>query len=191
MAGATPRRLAPREPIGIPDPAGAGRTISLPWESAQARIAAAGGDWRLTFAALGLLPECRAWDAPHGWAVPEIGTDADGRPAAVRAALPAPEPEVDSRTPEEILADERAGMRADRLWCRLVLAESGLWEPLAAWAADPARTAAERAYWEDARTWRRADPLVAAAAPVLGLSEAQIDDLFRSAMALQASAGAG
>jgi hypothetical protein len=144
-------------------------------------------DYRAMLESAGFLMESVADSAPWGLAAPVVGVGPDGLPAAVREALPEPLPEPDLRTPEQILADERAGMRADRLWCRVILVQSGLWDAIEAWAADPDRTAVERAFWEDARTWRRSDPIVAAVGPALGMTDVQIDDLFRAAMDLEAT----
>jgi hypothetical protein len=137
----------------------------------------------------GYLAEYAETPAPWGRLPPEIGIGPDGIQAALRAAAPEPAPEPDPRTPEEILAAERLGMRCRRLWCRLVLVDAGLWAPLEAWAADPARSEIERAYWADAQIWRRTDPLVSAVGPALGLTDAQLDALFRAAIALEAANG--
>lgn len=56
-----------------------------------------------------------------------------------------------------------------------------LWGWLEDWAADPARSESERAYFEDAQTWRRDDPLVAAVTAALGLDDEAVDGLFRAA----------
>lgn len=41
--------------------------------------------------------------------------------------------------------------------------------------------AATRAWFDRSRTWRRDSPMIAALAPAIGLTDAQIDDLFRTA----------
>ena len=43
---------------------------------------------------------------------------------------------------------------------------------------------ATRAWYDRALTWRRDSPMIAALAPAVGLSEGQIDDLFRVAAAM-------
>ncbi len=58
---------------------------------------------------------------------------------------------------------------------------SGVYE---AWANDPARTFAERAFIQRAKVWRRADPLLNGATTALGMTSAQVDDLFRLAVTL-------
>lgn len=81
----------------------------------------------------------------------------------------------------------------DRLQARLYLlaqpapagsAAPHLWGYLEAWALEPARSDVERAYWQDARTWRRDHALVAAIGADLGLSGAEIDAMFVAAAAL-------
>jgi len=138
----------------------------------------------------GYLAECAAIVAPWGLEPAAVGVGPDGLQAALRAAAPEPAPMPDERTPEEILAAERAGMRCPRLWCRLVLVDAGLWAQLEQWASAPERSEIERAYWADAQIWRRTDPLVSAVGPALGLDDAQLDDLFRAALALEAVNGA-
>lgn len=58
---------------------------------------------------------------------------------------------------------------------------SGAYE---AWANDPARTFAERAFIQRAQVWRRDDPLLKGATVALGMTDAQVDDLFRLAATL-------
>lgn len=65
-----------------------------------------------------------------------------------------------------------------RLQARLALIDAGLWDAVTAYFADPARTPAELAFWEDAQTWYRNDPVIAAAGTALGLTPEQIDTLF-------------
>lgn len=60
----------------------------------------------------------------------------------------------------------------------LALDQSGLASAYEAWAKDPARTFAERAYIEKALVWRRDDTTLNAAAVSMGLSSQQVDDLF-------------
>jgi hypothetical protein len=72
----------------------------------------------------------------------------------------------------------------ERLQARLALIQDGRWEAVVSYFADQSRTASEMAFWEDARTWRRDDPTVMAAGAALGLTEAQVDDLFKLAVTL-------
>jgi hypothetical protein len=68
-----------------------------------------------------------------------------------------------------------------RLQARLALIEAGLWDAVTAYFNDPARTPVDLAFWEDAQTWRRDDPVIAAAGAALGLTAEQIDALFTDA----------
>lgn len=74
--------------------------------------------------------------------------------------------------------------QVERLQARLALIQVGLWDTVVAYFADPSRTAIEMAFWDDARTWRRDDPTVMAAGANLGLTDAQIDALFKLAATL-------
>lgn len=66
----------------------------------------------------------------------------------------------------------------------LALDAAGFGPQYQAWAADPARTFAERAFIDKAMTWRRDDPTVLAAAEALALGSEQVDALFIQAGAL-------
>lgn len=65
----------------------------------------------------------------------------------------------------------------------LALDAAGLGPTYDAWASDPARTFAERAFINKAQNWLRDDPALAAAAEAFGLSSEDIDNLFALAAA--------
>ena len=73
----------------------------------------------------------------------------------------------------------RVSASISRLQARLQLLDAGLWAGVMAWAA--AADPASAAFFDDAQVWRRNDPTLAAAAAQLGLSESDLDDLFRAA----------
>lgn len=81
--------------------------------------------------------------------------------------IPAPATQVPQAVPalEALLALDAAGLSAD----------------YEAWANDPARTFAERAFINKAQNWRRDDPTLQNAATALGLSSEQVDQLFIAA----------
>lgn len=84
----------------------------------------------------------------------------------------------------EMLAAERASMKCSRFQAKAALLQAGLLaqiETLMA-SADPIAQLA----WADAVEFRRDSPTIAALAAGAGLSEAQIDDLFRAAMTITA-----
>ena len=85
---------------------------------------------------------------------------------------------------ESALSQWRATAHVERLQARLALIQNNFWESVVVYFSDPSRTTVERAFWEDARTWRRDDPTVMAAGAALGLTEAQVDDLFKLAATL-------
>lgn len=60
----------------------------------------------------------------------------------------------------------------------LALDKFGMAATYEAWAADPARTFAERAFITRAQTWRRNDPTLLAAASAFNLTPEQLDALF-------------
>ena len=95
----------------------------------------------------------------------------DGTDHAVLVAVAAKFAPITPPIPEQV----------SRLQARLALIEVDLWDAVVAYFADPDRTPAEMAFWEDAQTWRRADPVIAAAGTALGLTAEQIDELFRNA----------
>lgn len=83
---------------------------------------------------------------------------------------------------EDQLVEWRSKQSITRLQARLALIDEGLWEAVMAFAAQAdART---QAFFEDAQTWKRQDPTLIAAAPLLGLSAEQLDQLFKLAATL-------
>ena len=115
--------------------------------------------------------------------VAQIGWDySDG---AFAPPPPPPEPpEPPEPTPEDILAAERAGMVVSRFQAKAALLQAGLLDPVEAAlaGADPVA----RLAWAEAVEFRRLSPTIATLAASLGLSEAQLDDLFRAAGAIEA-----
>lgn len=97
--------------------------------------------------------------------------------AAYQASLAGDEdvdaPAVDL-VPEQITALQ--GMMA--------IDQSGLSDAFDAWANDPARTFSEKAYIQKADVWKRNDPVLAAGAEALGLTDEQVDDMFKLAKTL-------
>lgn len=66
----------------------------------------------------------------------------------------------------------------------LAVDQAGMASAYTAWASDPARTFAERAFIDKAQTWKRDDPTLMAAAVAFGLTSTQIDSLFVLAASL-------
>ena len=75
-------------------------------------------------------------------------------------------------------------MRVTALQGLLAIDVAGLSEQYEAWAKDPARTFAERAFIDRAQYWERNDQTLVSAATALGLGDAQIDALFETAAQL-------
>jgi len=60
----------------------------------------------------------------------------------------------------------------------LAINSAGLASAYEAWANDPSRTFAEKAFINKAQTWRRDDPTLLSAATAFSLTDTQLDDLF-------------
>ena len=60
----------------------------------------------------------------------------------------------------------------------LAIDQAGMSAAFDAWATDPARTFAEKAFIQRAQIWRRDDPLMIGGATALGMTSAQLDELF-------------
>lgn len=92
--------------------------------------------------------------------------------------------EIVAPTEAELLAARRAAMVVSRFQARAALLGAGLLEAAnaAVAAADPIVQIA----WADAQEFRRTSPTIAALGAALGLTEAQIDDLFAAAALITA-----
>ena len=66
----------------------------------------------------------------------------------------------------------------------LAIDKSGLSIAYEAWANDPARTFAQRAFLNKAQTWNRDDATLNAAATSFGLTSEQVDSMFIMAATL-------
>ena len=84
-----------------------------------------------------------------------------------------PEPDANP-VPQEVTA----------LQAMKALDAAGMSAAYEAWANDPARTFLEKAFINRATHWLRADPVLLSGAFAIGISEAQLDDLFRLAYTL-------
>jgi hypothetical protein len=81
-----------------------------------------------------------------------------------------PEPDANP-VPQEVTA----------LQALKALDAAGMSAAYEAWANDPGRTFLERAFINRATHWLRADPVLLSGASAIGISEAQLDGLFRLA----------
>jgi hypothetical protein len=66
----------------------------------------------------------------------------------------------------------------------LAIDQAGLSASYDAWANDPVRTFAQRAFLNKAHTWKRDDATLNAAASAMGLTSGQVDSMFAMAAAL-------
>lgn len=117
------------------------------------------------------------------WAAdwPEAGEAGPGWLWDGEGFAPPPEPETD---PAEALAAERAGMVCSRFQAKAALHLAGLLPQVEATIAnaDPLTQLA----WAEAVEYSRHSPAILALAGVLGLTDEQVDDLFRVAMQIEA-----
>lgn len=84
-----------------------------------------------------------------------------------------PEPEANP-VPQEVTA----------LQAMKALDAAGMSAAYEAWANAPERTFLERAFINRATHWLRSDPVLLSGAAAIGISAAQLDDLFRLAATL-------
>jgi len=87
-------------------------------------------------------------------------------------------------TAAELLAVERADMRCSRFQAKAALHAAGLLDDVETAMATADRFA--QIAWADAIEFRRNSPTIKAMAAALELTDAQIDNLFRAAMQIEA-----
>lgn len=98
---------------------------------------------------------------------------------------PAPAPETPPPpTPEQLLAAERAAMVCSRFQAKAALHLAGLL-PQVETAIAGADELTQLA-WSEAVEYRRTSPTILALAAALELTDEQVDDLFRTAMTIEA-----
>lgn len=103
----------------------------------------------------------------------------DGRPVEVPQVATYTEAEMAER-----LQAWRDNAQVSALDGLLVLDQYSMAAAYQAWTTDPARTFTERAFIDKAQTWKRMDAVLITAATAMGLTETQLDDLFRAAEAI-------
>lgn len=101
-----------------------------------------------------------------------------------RELSPVEEAALGLLTPAEALALERAQMAVSRFQARAALMQAGLLDAVeqAVREAD----ALTQMAWAEAVELRRTSPAIAALAAAVGLTQTQLDVLFRSAMTIEA-----
>lgn len=140
------------------------------------------------FNALGTI-DCEIVHPPYGW-VPFTVNPADTGAGFNVAALDAEIRAAGGIAPyvppsaAELLAAERARMVCSRFQAKAALAAAGLLSAAEAAVAqaDPIAQLA----WAEAVEFRRSSPTIVALGAAIGLTETQIDDLFRAAMVIEA-----
>jgi hypothetical protein len=104
------------------------------------------------------------------WTAEAVAEWQEGRPAVPTA--------------EEALAAERAQMQCSRMQARLALHAAGLLATVE--AAVAAADVPVQIAWADAVIFQRMSPTIAALQGAVGLTDAQVDELFRTAATLSA-----
>lgn len=94
--------------------------------------------------------------------------------------------EASRPTPEETLERERATMVASRFQARAALHQEGLLDQVQAIMDDPGTDPVTVIAWQDAQVFKRHSPTIATIAQVMELTDEQVDDLFRTAMTIEA-----
>lgn len=87
---------------------------------------------------------------------------------------------------EEDLAAWRESAWVTPLEGLLAIDQIGIAGAFAAWAASPERTFAQRAFLDKAQAWKRNDPVLSAGAAALGITQEQLDQIFREIIAARA-----
>lgn len=106
-----------------------------------------------------------------------IGGTWDGTAFGPAAPGPAPEPETPAVPESVTLAQGKVALIQEGLWPSVLEYVASIEDPTA-------RTLAEVAL-NDTKDWKRTSPFLNAAAAYIGLSDAQLDELFRTASAIQ------
>ena len=73
-----------------------------------------------------------------------------------------------------------------RFQARAALLQTGYLDDIEAYMADPATDPFVRIAWQDAQVFKRNSPTVLSLQPLLGLTDGQLDDLFRFAATIVA-----
>jgi hypothetical protein len=80
--------------------------------------------------------------------------------------------------PEPLVDENPVPQSVSPLQAYLALDQAGVASAFEAWASNPARSFAEKAFINRAQEWRRDDPVLSAGAAALGLTDEQLDGLF-------------
>ena len=91
-----------------------------------------------------------------------------------------------TRSTAEVLSGARAGMAVSRFQARAALHTAGLLADVEAAMQDPATDPIVLIAWQDAVTFRRLSPAVVSIGAALpGMTEAGLDELFRTAATIE------
>ncbi|SDL77381.1 hypothetical protein SAMN05661010_02507 [Modicisalibacter muralis] len=114
---------------------------------------------------------CRTWHAALIQAWLDAGNEI--------APVPTPDP-------AEVLNDWRESTKVSAFQARAALLQAGYMPDIETLMADPATDPLTVMAWESAQFFRRMSPTVLELAPVLGIGDTELDDLFRFALTIYA-----
>lgn len=113
----------------------------------------------------------------------------DGAGPYIRAwTYPATKPtkqQLDATSAVVAILNARKAMIVSRFQALAAIYAAGLLDTAEAYFADPETPKLEKLAWANAKDFYRASPLVVSVGTILGLNDAQLDDLFTSAAAIQ------
>lgn len=88
--------------------------------------------------------------------------------------------------PTRVLLSERQGMVVSRFQAKAALTQAGLMPQIEAIMQNPETSVIVNLAWQDALEFRRTSLVINDLAAALGLTETQVDDLFRAAALITA-----
>lgn len=135
--------------------------------------ASGGIDCEVDHPQLGWIPFTARPDDPEGSGVYDVASSMKPAPFTPRIEDPA-----------AALAEERAAMVCSRFQAKAAMMNAGILQQVEALMAKA--PALDQLAWAEAIEYRRSSPMINTLAATFGLSDTQIDDLFRAAMSIAA-----
>lgn len=115
----------------------------------------------------------------HGAEFAALQDDSTGHAEMRRLAKRLADGRKSGVVPEEVVPN-----KVEALQAMLAIEQYGMAEAFQTWVNSSERTFAEKAFVNRTRNWRRDDPTLLAGASALGLTDEQLDDLFKLAATL-------
>jgi len=89
-------------------------------------------------------------------------------------------------TADELLQQERQSMQVSRFQARAALSQAGMLADVQTYMDDVNTPEIERLAWQDAQSFKRLSPTIVNVGTSLGLTDIQMDELFRTAATIEA-----